>query len=112
MWVNNICPKMSPLQKIAVNAPEITRKFTNVFTHFPENIHFDSVSPPSSKSTSMASDTGEASCTFILVASSAGLVVVTVARLFRTFPAKVAGNFEKILPLPKCHENNFFRHLL
>jgi hypothetical protein len=29
-------------------------------------------------------------------------VFITVARLFRTFPAKVAGKFEKVLLLNKC----------
>jgi hypothetical protein len=38
--------------------------------------------------------------------------IITVARLFRTFPAKVAGKFEKIQPLKKCCVKHPFRHLL
>jgi hypothetical protein len=33
----------------------------------------------------------------------------TVARLFRIFPAKVAGKFEKILPLNKCCGKQHFQ---
>jgi hypothetical protein len=33
----------------------------------------------------------------------------TVARLFRTFPAKVAGKFEKILLLQKCRVKQLFQ---
>jgi hypothetical protein len=36
----------------------------------------------------------------------------TVARLSRTFPAKVAGKFEKILPLNKCRVKQLFRGLI
>jgi hypothetical protein len=32
----------------------------------------------------------------------------TVARLFQTFPAKVAGNFEKILQPNKCRAKQLF----
>jgi hypothetical protein len=34
---------------------------------------------------------------------------LTVARLFPTFPAKVAGKFEKILPLIKCLVKQLFQ---
>jgi hypothetical protein len=33
---------------------------------------------------------------------------ITVARLFRNFPAKVAEKFEKILPLNKCRVKQLF----
>jgi hypothetical protein len=60
---------------------------------------------------SSASGTSSSSQTHVYVAVNLWHFPDTVARLFRAFPAKVAGKFEKILQLNKCRAKLFFQTL-